>query len=151
LSESSASTTTATFSVESYLASGYIVQTIGNPPASNGVTPHTLSALTSGGTSSPGTEQFGINLVANTIGCGAPANVGANPVQVPDSTFSFGAAAAGYNTCGSFKYNNGDTIAISSKSSGETDYTISYLFNINHSTPDGQYTFRQSIVATATF
>jgi hypothetical protein len=133
------------------LASGYIVQTVGSSPTNNAVSPHSLNALTGGGTSSPGTEQFGINLVANTTGCGAPANFGAAPVQIPDSTFSFGAAASGYNTCGTFKYNNGDTIASSSKSSGETDYTISYLFNISSTTPDGFYTFNQSIVATSTY
>lgn len=151
LSTASTAHTTATFSVKSYLASGYTVQTVGNPPVNNATSPHTLSALTGGGASSAGSEQFGINLAANTTGCGAPANFGAAPIQVPDSTFSFGAATSGYNTCGSFKYNSGDTIASSSSSSGETDYTISYIFNISSITPDGRYTFNQSLVATSTF
>ena len=76
LSTSTAATTTATFSVMTYLAGGYIVQTVGNPPTSNAVSPHTLTAM-AGGTSTTGTEQFGMNLVANTTACGAPVNFGA--------------------------------------------------------------------------
>jgi hypothetical protein len=98
-------------------------------------------------TSSPGTEQFGINVVANTT----PISQGANPVQIPSSTFSFGLAAPGYDTPNNYKYNNGDTIAQSPKSTGETDYTISYLANISGVTPAGHYVMNQSLVATATF
>lgn len=146
LSTLSAATGTVNFSVKSYLASAYTVTTVGTPPTSTSVPAHTFAALTSGGTSSPGTEQFGINLVANT----SP-NVGSNPSQLPDSTFGFGQAASGYGTANTFKYNNGDAIARSLKSSGTTCYVISYLFNISGVTPDGVYTFNQSVVATSTF
>ncbi len=146
LSTTTPTTGTVNFSVKSYLASSYTVTTVGTPPKSNGTPSHTFAALTSGGTSSPGTEQFGINLVANT----SP-GVGSNPSQLPDSTFGFGQAATGYNTANTFKYNNGDTIAKSLKSSGTTCYVMSYLFNISGVTPDGVYTFNQSVVATSTF
>lgn len=148
LSTGSATTTTGTFSVESYLASGYSVVTVSTPPQNNTYTIHNLSTPTA---SSPGTEQFGMNLVANTTGCGAPTNFGANPNQVPSSAYSFGAAASGYNTCGLFKYNAGDTIASSSSSSGETDYTISYIYNISVLSPGGVYSFNDILVATSTF
>jgi hypothetical protein len=140
--------TTAQFLVKSYLASNYIVVTDANPPTMGS---HTMHALTSATASNSSAEQFGMNLVANTTGCGAPANFGISPVQVPSGTFSFGAAATGYNTCGLFKYNNGDTIAQSSKSSGETDYTISYIFNTTPLTPGGVYTFNDILVATSSF
>jgi hypothetical protein len=94
-----------------------------------------------------GTEQFGINLVANTN----PTTFGANPVQQPDSTFSYGAAATGYNTANLFKYVKGDVVASSSKSSGTTVYTISYLYNISPVTDAGEYRFSHVLVATATF
>jgi len=97
--------------------------------------------------SSSGTEQFGINLVANT----SPATFGSNPAQIPNSTFSFGQAASGYNTPNLYKYVNGDTVASSSSSSGETDYTISYIFNISSTTPGGTYTMNHVLVATSTF
>ncbi len=151
LSPSSATTTTGTFSVKSYLASGYIVQIASDPPKSSGLGGHTFSTPGSPTASAPGTEQFGINLAANTIGCGAPANYGADPVQIPDSSFSYGTVTSNYNQCGKYMYNKGDTIASSASSSGETDYTISFLYNISTATQDGIYTYNGVIVATSTF
>ena len=146
LSTGSTKTANANFSVKTYLASGYTVTTAGNPPVSNGPSPHTLAALTSGGTSSAGTEQFGINLVHNTA-----LGIGNNVQQLPSSSFGFGAVSAGYNTDGTFRYNSGDTIASSTKSSGTTCYDMSYIFNISSTTPAGVYTMSQSVVATSTF
>lgn len=146
LSTASAKTATNFFSVKAYLASGYSVRTAGVGPRVQGSNPHTMNLLTSGGTSTPGTEQFGINLRANT----SP-SVGFDATQVPDNTFGFGQAAAGYNTVNNFRYNDGDVIATSSKSSGITCYTMSYLFNIANTTPAGQYSFAQTIVATGTY
>lgn len=142
--------TTSTFSVKSYLSSGYIVQTVGNAPTNGG---HQLAPITSAAASNPGAEQFGINLVQNLTTCPTPApyNFGANPTQAPDTTFGFGYAATGYDTCGKFQYNSGDTIAASDSSSGETDYTISYIFNITGVTPGGTYAMTQTLVATATY
>lgn len=147
LSTGSASTANTTFSVKTYLAGGYVLTTASDPPTSTGSSPHTFTNLTSPTASSPGTEQFGMNLVANT----SPTTFGANPVQIPSSTFSFGAAASGYNTANLFKYVKGDTVATSNKSSGETDYTASYIYNISNVTPSGQYTFNQILVATSTY
>lgn len=144
LSTGAAAYGSATFQVRTYLASGYVVYTTGPAPTSEGGA--VIDPLTSGGTSSPGTEQFGINLVDN-----ASPNVGADPVQLPDNTFSFGAAATGYNTADTFRYNDGEAIAQSSQSSGLTEYTISYLFNIRGTTEAGNYVFRQSIVAVSTY
>ncbi len=144
LSTSSASTTTATFYVRAYLASGYNVVTVSNPPTNGG---HALSNLTSPTASSPGTEQFGINLKANT----SPTTFGADPSQYPDSSFGFGFAATGYNTANVYKYVKNDVIAQSNSSSGRTDYTISYLFNIGSITPGGTYTMIHDLVALATF
>lgn len=142
--------TTTTFSVKSYLSSGYIVQTMGNPPTNGG---HQLAPITSAAASNTNAEQFGMNLVQNLTTCptAAPFNFGANPSQNPGTAFSFGYAAAGYNTCGKFQYNPGDTIAASNTSSGETDYTISYILNTTPLTPGGTYTMTQTLVATSTY
>jgi len=138
-------TGTATFSVRTYLAEGYVVHTNGQLPTNESGA--TIDAMTSAGASSQGTEQFGINLVANT----SPIVFGANPVQIPDATFSFGAVATGYNTDGQFKYNGSDTIASSSKSSGETDYTASFIMNVSPITDAGLYTTSQTFIATSTY
>ncbi len=147
LSTSSAKYTNATFSVKTYLAGGYILQTVSNPPTGSGPLFHQLAPMTTADISRPGTEQFGMNLVANT----SPATFGQAPQQIPDSTFSFGTFASGYGTANSYKYNKGDTIAQSTKSTGETDFTASYIFNISNVTPASTYNFNQILVATSTF
>ena len=148
LSTTATATATATFYVKSYLSSGYVIDTISPPPRMGSYALLTPSIPTA---SSVGTEQFGINLVSNTIACGAPTNFGSNPVQVPSTVFSFGQATSNYDTCGKFMYKSGDSIASSSESSGQTDYTISYITNISSTTPGGVYTMYQQIVAIPTF
>lgn len=106
-----------------------------------------MSSLATQTASSAGTEQFGINLTANT----SPATVGATPVQVPDGTFSFGFANTNYDDPNLYRYNNGDTIAQSNSSSGTTNYTISYLVNISTITRAGTYNFTHSVNVVSTF
>jgi hypothetical protein len=155
LSVAGTATATATFAVKTYLAHGYTVLLASDPPTTPGSFSHTFNTpSTPTASATPGTqEQFGINLVANSTGCAtpAPANFGANPVQVPGGTFSYGAVAADYATCGKFKYVKGDSIASSTKSSGETDFTMSFIYNITNLTPDGQYTFNGDLVAVSTY
>lgn len=133
----------AQFSVRNYTSSGYVVQAIGATPT-NGV--HTLANMPTASASAAGTEQFGMNVVANT----SP-SVGADPVQNPSGSFSVGAAQAGYNTANQFRYNSGDTIAGASQSSGRTDYTVSYIANISNATPGGVYQGTQTLVCTGTY
>ena len=147
LSQFGTATTTATFAVKTYLASGYVVQLGSDPPANTAPGAYQLTPLTSPTGSSVGTEQFGINLVANT----SPTTFGAPPVQVPDNTFSFGTVSTGYDTPDVYQYNKGDTIASSNRSTGETDYTISFIYNISDLTPDGEYIYNGTLVATSTF
>ncbi len=138
-------TGTANFSVRSYLSQGYVVTVLGTPPTSQGGAE--IDAMSSPSDPATSQEQFGMNLVANTL----PTNFGANALQAPDSSFSFGFAASGYDTPNKFKYASGDVIAKSLKSSGRTDYTVSYIVNISPLTPAGAYSAEQVFVATATF
>lgn len=144
LTPGTATTATAHFSVRSYLSSGYIVLTASEPPRNS---THLLNPLLTAAASNTSQEQFGINLVANTL----PTTFGANPGQVPDTTFGFGQAAPGYNTPNLFRYVQFSPIAFSSRSTGETDYTISYLYNVTNATPGGSYHFNHVLVAIATF
>lgn len=150
---------TAQFWVKAYLAEGYTVQAYGGPPA-NGSHAMTTSATPFSSTS--GTEQFGINLATNNNISGAMTgtplaavgNFGSAPIQYPDYTpdpFGFGQVDPDYGTANSFRYLNGDVIAYSSKSSSDTTYTLSYLFNISRVTPAGTYTMYHSLVASATY
>lgn len=134
-------TTTSTFSVIDYTSYGYAVQIIGTPPT-NGA--HVITAMSTTGTSTIGTEQFGINLVANT----SPSTFGANP---NNGSFGFGTAATNYNSANNYRYVSGQTIASAPKSSGATIYTISYIINVSSITPGGDYSSNQSIICTATY
>lgn len=133
-------TTTASFSVSNYTSYGYVVQILGTPPKNGS---HTITPLATTSASQAGVDQFGINLVANT----APL-VGTNP---DNGQFGFGSAAPNYATPNMYRFVNGETIAKAEKSSGETNYTMSYLVNVESLTPGGKYTSNQTLIVTGTY
>lgn len=103
----------------------------------------TISAIgVTSASSTAATEQFGINLVANT----AP-SVGA----AASGTAPIGSAAAQYDTADSFAYNTGDTIASSAGDINQTVFTVSYIGNISLTTELGSYTTTLTYSATANF
>ncbi|HSX48494.1 MAG TPA: hypothetical protein VLF41_03280 [Candidatus Nanoarchaeia archaeon] len=132
---------TATFSVKNYTSYGYNVSINGTAPKNGS---YTLAALASNTASSPGSEQFGINLKANT-------GFGADPSQVPGSSWSFGTASTNYDTANSFRYVSGEQIANAPKSSGETDFTISFIVNVKGTTPGGSYSSGQQLICVGTY
>lgn len=137
----STATATATFSVLNHTSYGYIVQIIGTPPTNDG---HVISAMSTTGTSNIGTEQFGINLVANTV----PTSFGANP---DNGQFGQGIVNNNYSTANNYRYVSGETIASASKSSGITNYTLSLIVNVAPLTPGGKYVSPQTLVVTGTY
>ncbi len=153
LTPASKSTGIANFSVKDYTSYGYVVQMIGSSPTYGG---HNLTPLATDTSSAAGTEQFGVNTVRNTV-----AAIGADPAQVPSVSFSFGVAGDGvtgtygttrpYTISDKWRYVSGETIASGPKSSGETDFTMTFLANITNQTPGGTYSGNISLVATGTF
>jgi hypothetical protein len=143
LSTGATVSSTATFSVLNYTSYGYNVSLIGSPP-SNGS--HDLNALATNSTSIIGTEQFGLNLKDN-----ATPDIGTEPVQVPSSSFSYGGPTANYGITDSFRYVAGEAVATAPKSSGQTDYTISYIINTAVTTPGGKYSGNQALLCTGTY
>ncbi len=146
LGTSDVSTASGLFYVRAWQAGGYVVRTESEPPTNTAGNGDQINPLTTGGGSSPGTEQFGINLADNS----AP-NIGANPTQSPDSSFSFGEVATNYAIPDTFRYNKGDIVAFSNESSSVTIYTVSYIFNISEATAAGDYSFVHTLVATGTY
>lgn len=149
LDSATTATGTANFYVRSYINGAYSVVTLSDTLTSEGG--EQLDQLLTPAAATPGTEQFGINLVDNS----SP-NIGTNPVNVPDNTFADGEAAPGYDTVDQFKYVAGDTIARSAATpgnpaNGQTNYTISYIANISGVTPAGTYVMNHDIVVLATF
>jgi hypothetical protein len=140
-SAGSTAVATSTFQVLDYTSYGYVVQILGNPPTHNS---HVIPAMGTTGPSQVGTEQFGINLVANT----SPTNFGANPDH---GQFGYGSATANYGTPNNYRYVSGETIASAPKSSGQTIYTISFIVNVNSLSPGGEYTSSQTLICTGTY
>lgn len=124
-------TATIAIKIRNYLTGGYILQIIGDPPKFEG---HTLATPKQPTASAPGTEQFGMNVVKNTV----PA-VGADPVQDPVDEGIFGEPGESYATADMFMYQSGDVFARSVENSGGTDYTVTMIVNIASSTPSGRY------------
>ncbi len=146
LNATSTATTQATFTVKAYLSHGYSVINASDGPDNNG---HELTPMGTSGAEPAvaGTEQFGINLRANT----SPATFGNDPVQIPDSTFSFGQVPLEYNTPNLYKYTKNDVVAFSTASTSTTRYTVSYVFNVSNVTPGGTYVMHHVLVATGTY
>lgn len=139
-------TANGSFYVRAWQADGYVVRTESDPPQSS-IGGYQINPLSTPSASAAGTEQFGVNLVANTN----PVTFGAAPQQIPDGTFSFGEVAADYSVTNSYKHQKGDIIALSQQSTSVTLYTLSYIFNIDEETESGEYTFNHVLVATATY
>lgn len=138
----------ATFSARSYLNDQYIIVSPRNSPTNE--SGRQIDPITAATTFDANTEQFGMNLVANT----SPVTQGADPSRMPldNGTFAFGEAAPGYDTPDNYQYNPGDIIARSvTRGYGETTYTISYMLNVTPTTPAGLYRMEQDLVITATF
>ena len=141
-SPTEASTGEATFTVRNYTSWGYVVQIFGQPPKNDA---YEIAAIDDVPTASQiGLEQFGINLVANTD----PESIGANP---DNGDFGFGQAELNFDESDKYYYTSGSIIASAPRSSGETQYTISYLVNVAGLTPGGQYSSNQTIVVTGTY
>ena len=148
LSQTSTKTGTATIQVRTYLASGYVMRLTGAPlQYTTGGNTYVIASPATPTASTIGTEQFGINLRSNTN----PATFGADPVQKPDTSFSFGQPYADYNTPNFYMYQDKAPVAFSDRSSGQTEYTVSMIANISDTTVAGRYTGRVSVVVTSTF
>lgn len=143
LTTETTATKTMVIKIRTYLTDGYQLQIAGDPPKYGS---HTMATSPTLEPSTPGTEQFGINLADNST-----PNIGANPIQVPSGDFSFGSVINGYDTANQFKYVSGQTVARSTTQSGQTDYTVSMIINISNQTPAGHFTGNYSAVVIPIF
>ena len=141
-SPTATATATSQFEVIDYTSYGYAVLIYGNPPSNGEGT--TIAPLSSNALPQTGVDQFGMNLVANSV----PTAFGANPNY---GQFGFGTVEPNYDTANSFRFDSGDEIAYSSKSSGETVYTISYIVDVANLTPGGVYVSTQNLLCVATY
>jgi hypothetical protein len=95
----------------------------------------------SGGTSTKGTSQFGINLRANSA-----------PVIGQDSSGpGVAAVTAGYNQVNHFSFHSGDLLATAPAPDNYRKYTISYIVNVPANQPGGVYSAALTYVCLANF
>ncbi len=134
---------TYTLSAATNGESGYAVSYL--PAATLTSGGNTITALSSPTASTLNTEQFGLNLAANTaVGSHTAADFGAVP------SGGSGTVAANYATANSFKFATaGDQVASSVGPSLATTYTVSTIANIGNTTEAGTYstTITYNIVA----
>lgn len=151
LSSSVPTTATTTFSVRDYTSSGYKVYMIGSTPAYGA---HHLSALAVDSGYLANNEMFGVNLVANTSPSWTYGNFGAG-ATCQATGFCSGVSGDGstsnYTQNGKFRFNSGEAVASSPKTSGETDYTMSFMAGISSLTPAGTYQGSISLVAVGQY
>lgn len=129
---------TSLIGVATNAGSGYSITINGTTLTSGG---NTISALASQTASSQGSEQFGVNLVAN-----ATPSVGANPSGSGSAT-----PTANYNTADQFRFVTGDSIASKNSADAFRLFTVSYIANISSATEPGTYTTTITYICTATY
>ena len=119
-----------TMTIDSNAGNGVTITVSGATLSSSDLV-NTITAI--GGTptaSTAGSEQFGINLVANTL-----PSIGANR----SGTAPLVSVANNYNTTNLFTYSSGNTVATSTIDTNSTVFTVSYIANISATTEPGWY------------
>ena len=126
------------FTTATNAQSGFTVQVSGTTLTSGN---NVISTPASPTPSIIGTDQFGINLRANS-GIG----VGQDPVGP-----GVGVVSPGYDVPNQFMYNDGDIIASSSTPSNDQTFTVSYIANISATQPPGVYSTTITFVCVGNF
>jgi len=140
LTSGTTGTGVSTMSASTNAASGYTISykgtTLGGPT--------TITAMGTLAASSTNSKQFGINLAANT----SPSVTGS---AAPSG--GSGVATAGvYDVANEFKFNTaGEAVAGATAPTNTTTYKVSYIANIDGSTPAGAYSTVLTYTATANF
>lgn len=126
-------------SVGTNASGGFAIISVGTPLAAGTSVIKNMATPT---VSTPGKDQFGINLVANT----APA-IGNDP----EGVWTNAAPTADYGTPDQYKYMSGDVIAESPNVSLMKKFTISYIVNASPGLRAGVYSTTITYIATGRF
>lgn len=142
--------------------SGYVI-TVNGPTLTSGTS--TITAMAPGAADAPvagskGSNQFGLNLRANT-NTGGPTGISSFPGSsadinpAPNGTDLRGQPASDYNVVNNFKFSTGDVIAGSDNGgTGPTNgqlYTISYIANVAGNLTAGTYSTTLTYICTPTY
>lgn len=139
LSPSSTLTAQSQLAVGTNASSGFAITANGPPPSSGS---NVITALSTPSASEKGVNQFGINLVANTV-----PTVGANT----EGSYTNAIVEPGYDQPNKYKYVDGDVVAESSSVNLMQKYTVSYVVNSAANLYPGVYTTTITLIASGRF
>jgi hypothetical protein len=118
---------------------GYVI-TANGPTMSAGL--HAIPAIAHPTPSNPGTNQFGINLVANT-----DPTLGSDP----DGASTNAQVTTNYSIPNEFAYSSGDVVAEAGGVSLIRRFTVSYIVNSAANLPAGVYTTTLTFICSGRF
>lgn len=121
-------------------ASGGFAITANGIPLSAGTS--VIDGLTIPTESTPGSNQFGMNLVENSV-----PTVGSDP----EGTWANAVASPDYGQPNKYKYVSGDVVAFSPNVSLMKKFTVSYVVNSNEDLKAGVYTTTITYIASGRF
>jgi hypothetical protein len=158
-SSTSTAWATSQMAASTNAGAGYSI-TVNGPTLTSGG--NTISNITAAGgaLSTPGTSQFGLNVVLDTVpNADTPvvAPLSANVTTPTGNSYYHAESVAPYNTGGDattakYAYNTGDVVADStSQASDPQVFTSTYLANVPGHQPAGTYTTTLTYICTATF
>ncbi|MDB5160546.1 MAG: hypothetical protein JWO99_809 [Candidatus Saccharibacteria bacterium] len=139
LSAKSTLTAQSQMAVGTNATGGFAITANGSPLAAG---THTIDSPTAPTPSVPGTDQFGINLVANN-----EPSVGINP----QGTWANAVTSPDYGVPNQYKYVSGDVVAYSPNVSLMKKFTVSYILNSSPSLHAGVYTTTITYIASGRF
>ncbi len=139
LSPSDTLTAHSQMAVGTNATGGFAITVNGNPPSAG---TNVIDAPTTPTVSTPGTNQFGINLVANSDPV-----VGSNP----EGTFTNAVPTTDYGEQNKYKYVPGDVVAYSPNVSLMKKFTVSYILNSSPNLRAGVYTTTITYIASGRF
>jgi len=139
LSENSTLTANSQMAVGTNASGGFAITADGTPLSAG---THVIDSPTVPTESIPGTNQFGINLVANT----APA-IGTNP----EGDWANALASPGYDQPNRYMFVPGDVVAYSPNVSLMKKFTVSYIVNASKDLRAGVYTTTITYIASGRF
>lgn len=124
---------THTMSAQTNATNGYTISYVPTTTLTSGA--NTIDAMPSPTASVVASEQFGMNLKANTAaGSFTSTDFGADPSGGSGSVY------ADYDVADLFKFNtSGDPIALATTPTNVTTYTVSFITNIEYVTEAGTY------------
>lgn len=139
LSPSSTLLARSQMAVGTNASGGFAITANGSPPAAGS---NVIKGSATPTESQPGTNQFGINLVANT----SP-NIG----EDPEGEWANAVASNDYSQPNKYKYVSGDTVAYSPNVSLMKKFTVSYILNSSPNLQAGVYTTTITYIASGRF